>query len=122
MQADFMERYYQTYNSENPESLAAFYAVDVRMVSAQGEETGRDAIIATYRFIIERFIDRMTPTRILVSGNHAAVEITDEFEARQDVADFLGASFHKGDRFTLQLCAVYEVRDDLIRSVTIYQR
>lgn len=122
MDRTFFERYYQAYNSEDPEQLAAFYHEDVVLVSAQGEQRGRDAVLDTYRFITGSFRDRMTPENILVDGGQGAVEIRDEFEARQDVDDFLGASFKKGDTFTLRLCAVYTVEDERITRAVIYQR
>ena len=118
----FFEDYYRTYNSENPQALEALYADDVVFTSAQGTSHGRDAILQTYRYLIATFEDRMTPESILIDGNHAAVEITDVFTAREDVPDFMGASLKKGETLTLKLCGVYTVKDGRIIHATIYAR
>ncbi len=122
MNRDFFQRYYQTYNSESPEALAEFYHDDVTLVSAEGEQQGREALLDTYRYITERFRDRMTAERILIDGDVAAVEILDEFEAKCEVEDFLGSSFQQGDCFSLKLCAVYTVEQGKIRRAVIYRR
>ncbi len=118
----FFEDYYRTYNSENPQALAALYADDVVFTSAQGTSHGRDAILQTYRYLIASFEDRMTPESILIDGDHAAVEITDVCTAREDVPDFMGASLKKGEKLTLKLCGLYTVKDNRITQATIYAR
>lgn len=118
----FFENYYLTYNSENPQALEALYADDVVFTSAQGTSHGRDAILQTYRYLIASFEDRMTPDSILIDGDHAAVEITDVFTAREDVPDFMGVSLKKGEKLTLNLCGIYTVKDNRITQATIYAR
>lgn len=118
----FFEQYYATYNSENPEALAGFYASDVVFTSAQGTSTGKEAILQTYGWLISQFEDRMTPDSILIDGNRAAVEITDVFTARQDVADFMGTALKKGEQLTLKLCGIYTVDNQQITHATIYAR
>ncbi len=119
---EFFERYYATYNRERPDELAHFYADDVVFTSAQGRSTGKEAILQTYRYLIDLFEDRMTPERILVDGDHAAVEITDVFTARKDVPDFMGASLKQGEQLTLKLCGIYTVKDNRITQATLYAR
>jgi ketosteroid isomerase-like protein len=109
MNEAFMRGYYEAYNSEDPARLGEFLADDVVLVSAQGEQHGKAAYLATYRGIIADFTDRMTPDEIAVSGDSATVKITDRFTARHDVADFLGQSFKKGGGFTLKLEGRYRV-------------
>lgn len=121
MNREFFENYYRTYNSADAVALAEFYAEDVVLVSSEGEQRGREALLATYGFITERFIDQMTPQRILIDGNEAAIQIVDRFEARQDVADFLGGSFRRGDSFTLNLCGWYRVEAGRIKHIAIYR-
>ncbi|MBB3048575.1 limonene-1,2-epoxide hydrolase [Litorivivens lipolytica] len=118
----FFESYYATYNSEAPEALAAFYADDVLFTSAQGTSTGKEAILQTYGWLISQFEDRMTPDSILIDGNRAAIEITDVFTARADVADFMGVSLKKGEQLTLKLCGIYTVENQKITEATIYAR
>lgn len=122
MDRDFFTRYYEAYNSEDPARLTPFYAGDVRLLSAQGEIRGRDAVLDTYRGIIGQFVDRMCPRNIVVDGDQAAVEIIDRFEARTDVDDFLGRRFTRGDSFELKLCGIYRVEDEQITGITLYQR
>ncbi len=119
---DFFEAYYRCYNSEDPEALKQFYADDLVLVSAQGEQHGVDAMLATYRYLIDNFEDRMTPENILIDGNTAAVEITDVFTAKKPIADFMGAAFNTGEQLILRLCAVYRVSNNKITHATIYAR
>jgi ketosteroid isomerase-like protein len=121
MSREFFENYYRVYNSGDAAALAACYADDVVLVSAEGEQAGREALLATYRFITERFIDRMTPQRMLIDGDEAAIQIVDRFEAKQDVADFLGGSFRRGDTFTLNLCGWYRLEQGRIKRIAIYR-
>lgn len=122
MNREFFERYYQTYNSEDPDALRTFYANDVVLLSAQGEQRGVDAIVDTYRYLIANFEDRMTPDSILIDGDRAAIEITDVFTARHDVKDFMGTSLKAGEKLTLKLCGIYQVENQKITHVTIYGR
>jgi ketosteroid isomerase-like protein len=119
MDEAFMRGYYEAYNSEDEARLGAFLADDVVLVSAQGEQHGKDAYLATYRAIITDFTDRMTPDEIAAAGDTATVKITDRFTARHDVADFLGRPFVKGDGFTLKLEGTYRVRDGKIARIDI---
>jgi len=119
MNEAFMRGYYEAYNSEDPDRLGEFLADDVVLVSAQGEQHGKAAYLATYRGIIADFTDRMTPDQITVSGDTANVKITDRFTARHDVADFLGQSFKKGGGFTLKLSGSYLVKNGKIAKINV---
>jgi ketosteroid isomerase-like protein len=119
MNEAFMRGYYEAYNSEDPARLGEFLADDVVLVSAEGEQHGKAAYLATYRGIIADFTDRMTPDEIAVSGDSATVKITDRFTARHDVADFLGQSFKKGGGFTLKLEGRYRVADGKIARIEV---
>ena len=117
---NFFVRYYDAYASEDAAALGAFYAEDVRLTSSQGVIEGKEQLLGTYRFITSLFHDRMTPDTIIVDGDRAAIEITDRFEAKQAVPDFLGRSFAKGEAFTMRICGVYRVQGGTIREITIY--
>ena len=116
---DVLENYYATYNSEDPERLAAFYHPEVTLTSAEGTMEGVEAILDTYRYLVANFVDRMTPEAITVEGDTAEVKIRDHFTAKQDVADFLGMSLAAGESFELHLRGSYEFEDGLIRRVLI---
>jgi len=109
MNRQFIEAYYAAYNSEDPALLQTFYADDVVLISAQGELLGAAAILATYRFLIEQFYDRMTPERIVIDGDTAVVDITDIFTAKRDVADFMGVALRAGETLELRLRGTYTV-------------
>ena len=117
---EFFEAYYQAYNSEDPNALKHFYADDVVLVSAQGEQRGLSAMLDTYHYLIDLFEDRMTARNILIDGDSAAVEIIDKFTAKKAVAEFMGSSFKTGDTMTLRLCALYRVSNNKITHVSIY--
>jgi ketosteroid isomerase-like protein len=116
-----MESYYETYNSEDPAALRAFYADDVVLVSAQGDLRGADAILDTYRYLTAQFHDRMTPTAIDIDGDRAVVAITDVFTAKKDVADFLGMALQAGESFELRLRGTYTLRDAKFTRIVIEQ-
>lgn len=114
-----LRQYYDTYNSEDPEALAAFYHPDVVLTSAQGVLEGVEAILDTYRSIIAVFQDRMEPLSIAVDGDIAEVVINDTFTARQDVDDFMGVPVAKGDTLELRLLGKYHVEGGRFRAITI---
>lgn len=119
MDEALMQRYYATYNSEDPEALAAFYHPQCTLTSAQGVMQGRDAILETYRYLIGTFEDRMTPLAIAIDGDSAEVEIVDRFTARKDVADFMGQSLAAGESFELRLTGRYRADRGQFREIHI---
>jgi hypothetical protein len=80
---------------------------------------GPEAILQTYGWLTANFRDQMSADRIATSGATATVWITDRFTARQDVPDFLGASFRKGEERVLKLKGTYELQDGAFRRITI---
>ena len=119
MSEAFFRGYYEAYNSEDPARLAEFLADDVLLISAEGEQRGREAYLATYRQIIAGFSDKMTPDAITLTENGAIVKITDNFSAKTDVPDFLGRSFKRGEGFTLELLGTYHVSDGKIIRIKV---
>lgn len=119
MSEDLMRRYYQTYNSEDPEALAPFYHPEAELHSAQGVMRGREAILATYRHLVGAFRDRMEPTRIEIKGDTATVDITDRLTAREAVADFMGASLAAGETLTLELRGTYRIENGQFRYILV---
>ena len=119
MDAAFIESYYQTYNSEDPAALSAFYHEDVVLASSAGEQQGLQAIIDTYRFLIGQFHDKMTPDNIAIEGDTAIVDITDVFTAKKDVEDFMGQSLKAGESFELKLRGTYKIVDGKFKRIDI---
>lgn len=120
--AALMRAYYEAYNSEDESRLTPLLAEDVLLVSAAGEQRGRDAYLATYRWMIATFEDRMTPERIAADQDGAVVEIHDRLVARQDVEDFIGLSPRAGEAIELSLTGRYMIRDGMIHRIEIAPR
>ena len=119
MDEALMRRYYATYNSEDPEALAAFYHPDCTLESAQGTLRGREAILDTYQALTGMFEDRMTPRSIAVTGDEARVTIVDRFTARNAVTDFMGQSLAAGESFELHLKGHYRAQQGRFREIRI---
>lgn len=121
MDKAFIESYYQTYNSEDPEALAEFYHPEIQLHSAQGTTSGVDAMLDVYRSLIGVFEDQMEPTSIEIDGDMATVTIVDRFTAKTEIEDFMGMKLSQGDSFELQLRGQYQVKDGKFISITIAQ-
>ncbi|WP_116365847.1 nuclear transport factor 2 family protein [Parahaliea mediterranea] len=119
MSEALMQRYYQTYNSDDPQALAAFYHPQVELHSAQGVMRGREAVLDTYRYLIGVFEDRMQATRIVMEGDTAMVDITDQLTARSAVEDFMGTALAAGETLTLTLRGHYRIEDGQFRHIVI---
>lgn len=119
MDRAFIESYYQAYNSEDERALRAFYADDVVLTSALGEQRGADAMIDTYRFLTAQCRDQMTPVDIDIDGDTAVVVIRDVFTAKRDLDDFLGRTLRKGESFELNLRGTYTLADGRFRRIVI---
>lgn len=125
MSVQLMQDYYKSYNSEDAVALRRFYHDDVVLVSAQGEQNGADAMIATYQYLTDLFYDQMTPTSITLlsddgAGNVTAeIKITDVFTAKKDVDDFMGQKLAVGEKFELQLLGTYNIEAGRFKRITI---
>lgn len=117
--ADTMRAYYAAYNAEDEDRLGSLLDDEVTLISAAGVQTGKAAYLATYRFMIATFVDRMTPERIIPEDGAATVHITDALTARAPVADFLGASLAEGETMTLRLVGRYTITDGKIVRIEI---
>ena len=118
----FMESYYATYNSEDPEALRVFYQPNVVLASAQGEQQGVESILETYRYLIAHFSDQMTAENVDIVGDIATVDIVDRFVAKTAVADFMGNSFKQGDEFELRLQGKYQFFEGKFQRIDISMR
>jgi ketosteroid isomerase-like protein len=119
MTAGLMRSYYEAYNSGDADELSAILDPDVVLVSAMGTQSGRDAYLATYRFMTGQFIDRMEPQQIDAVGEVVTVCIRDTLIARADIADFLGQPVSKGQQLVLDLIGRYTVRDGRITRIEL---
>lgn len=114
-----MRRYYAAYNAEDEEALAALLAPEVVLVSAMGEQAGRDAYLATYRYMIENFVDQMEPLSIAAEGDRTIVRIVDRLLARHAIPDFMGRAIAHGEELRLDLVGRYLVQDGVIHRIEI---
>ncbi len=116
---DIIRTYYAAYNACDEAALAGLLHPEVVLGSALGEQHGREAYLATYRYMIGAFVDRMTPETIRVEGEVAIVAIHDSLTARADIADFMGRSVAEGEEIVLRLEGRYRVVDGLIVAIDI---
>lgn len=116
---DTIRAYYDAYNASDEAALAGLLHPDVVLRSAMGEQRGREAYMATYRYMIGAFADRMTPETIRVEGDVATVAIQDSLTARADIADFMGRPVAKSEEIALRLEGRYRVVDGRIVSIEI---
>lgn len=119
MLEEAMRSYYRAYNSEDADLLAQHLTEDVTLASAAGVQTGREAYLATYRYMVDNFEDRMEPEAIEVNDDTATVHILDLLTARDDIADFLGEPVSKGQLVELRLIGRYTFRDGKIARIEI---
>lgn len=120
--AALMRRYYAAYNSGDETQVAPLLADDVVLVSAAGEQRGRAAYLATYRWMIANFVDRMTPTHIAATTDGAVVDIDDRLQARADIADFLGRPVRADETLILSLTGRYTIQNGCISRIEISPR
>lgn len=118
----FFKGYYEAYNSEDPAKLGALLADDVVLASAMGEQTGKDAYLQTYQFMIATFIDKMRPEKITLTAEGAVVDIHDSLTARADVPDFMGQSLKAGEEMVLKLTGKYTLKNGKIARIEIGPR
>lgn len=117
--AHTVHAYYAAYNACDEAALACLLHPEVVLRSALGEQHGLEAYLATYRYMIGAFVDRMTPETIRVEGEVAIVAIHDSLTARADIADFMGRSVAEGEEIVLRLEGRYRVVDGLIVAIDI---
>ena len=117
-----MRSYYAAYNSEDESKLSPLLAEDVVLVSAAGEQRGREAYLATYRWMIGNFIDRMTPERVVATPDGAVVDIDDHLTARADIADFLDRPVRAGETMTMTLSGRHTIQNERITRLEITPR
>jgi ketosteroid isomerase-like protein len=114
-----MRSYYNAYNSEDPDAVAKLLPQDVVLTSEAGTENGRQAYLATYRYMIALFIDRMEPLQITVEGDAAIVHIRDRLTARADIPDFMGHEVKAGQTLVLELMGRYRFVDGKISRIEL---
>lgn len=116
---DTIHAYYTAYNACDEAALAGLLHPDVVLRSAMGEQQGREAYLATYRYMTGAFVDRIMPEAIRVEGDVAVVAIHDRLTARADIADFMGRKVAKGEEIVLRLEGRYRVVDGRIVAIEI---
>lgn len=119
MNETLIRAYYAAYNTLDADGLARLLAPDVELVSAMGTQTGRDAYLATYRYMTGMFTDVMAPEHITAEGDTITVTIHDSLTAKADIADFMGQSLKAGEELVLRLQGRYTLRDGRIARIAI---
>lgn len=119
MSEALIRSYYTAYNVPDADGLARLLAPDVELNSAMGTQRGRDAYLATYRYMTDLFTDIMTPERIVVDGDTITVTIHDSLTAKADIADFMGQELKAGEELVLRLQGEYHLTDGVIDRITI---
>lgn len=114
-----MRAYYAAYNALDADALGQLLAPDVELVSAMGSQHGRDAYLATYRYMTDLFTDIMTPEAIMVDGDTTTVTIHDSLTAKADIPDFMGQALKAGEELVLHLRGDYTVADGQITRIAI---
>ena len=116
-----MRAYYAAYNALDAEALSQLLSPDVELISAAGAQHGRDAYLATYRYMTDLFTDVMTPESITVDGDTTTVTIHDRLTAKADIADFMGQSLKADNELILHLRGEYTVIDGQISRIALTQ-
>jgi ketosteroid isomerase-like protein len=119
---DFFRGYYEAYNSEDPARLGALLADDVVLASAMGEQTGKQAYLQTYQFMISTFVEKMRPEKITLTADGAVIDIHDSLTARADVPDFMGQPLKAGEEMVLKLTGKYTLKNGRIARIEIGPR
>ena len=114
-----IRRYYEAYNALDEAALADLLDPDVALTSATGTQSGRNAYLATFRYMTTNFKDRMEPLSVTVSGNVATVDLRDTLTALNDIADFLGQPVRQGQEIILDLIGRYTICDNRIVAIEI---
>ncbi|MCW2366238.1 steroid delta-isomerase-like uncharacterized protein [Sphingobium sp. B7D2B] len=115
-----LARYYDAFNAGDAETMLACLADDVVHDINQGErESGKDAFRAFLGRMDRAYRERLADIALMVNedGSRAAAEfvVHGEYLVGED-----GLPPAHGQNYVLPAAAFFEVRDELIRRVTVY--
>ena len=121
----WMEEYFESFNKLGAgKTFAAYFAEDAVFKNPWGREVHGLKNITQYMDEVSHHGDKiketLTPLKILIDGDAAAVEFVTEMLALEDVPDYHVGSFKKGDRIKWVLSAFYRIRNGKIVYVQIY--
>ncbi len=120
MNKDDFIRYYEEYNNHGADGVSDFYVSDVIFEFQNSLINGKEEVLKYFKQLHLVFREIMTPQKIFVEGDKAAVELENEFVAKADIPDFLGKSLKVGESTTARFRAFYDIRDGKIAHVRIY--
>jgi hypothetical protein len=118
---EVMAKYYGTYGTGDYATVP--FSKDAVFESVLGRFEGRENVV---KHLIEGHAggavkEKLTPVRILIDGNRAAVEVDAELSFAQDIPDFPFGTAKKGESVVVKFAAFYETKNDEIAHVTVYR-
>jgi len=118
-----LENYFRDYDTGDYRmTLNKHYTEDAVFENTRVKIIGRDNIVEWFtRSHALGYTEKLVPVNILIGENIVAVELEQEFTAREDVPNHYVVSMNKGDTVkTSGVSAFYEMKDGKISSVRVY--
>ncbi len=118
-----LEEYFRDYDTGDFRmALNKHYTEDAIFENTRVKITGRAKIIEWFtRSHALGYTEKVVPVNMVIGENIVAVELEQEFTARQDVPNHYVVSMKKGDTVkTSGLSAFYKMKDGKISSVRVY--
>ena len=116
----WIENYYSSFNQRDHTALEAFYTDDLVFEYQDIKLNGKKAVISYFAELQKGFQETIRPFNILIDGDRIAAEVESEFVAKADLPDFLGQSLKAGNSFKAKFSCFYDIRNDLICHVRLY--
>ena len=124
MTKEKMMEYFEVFSKEGFEkAISTYFAEDaVFENSIAMEASGKKNIINLLKFTHRGDVvkETLTPVRILMDGDDAAVELVMEMDVTEDVPDHHISPLKKGEKTKCRLSAFYKIEDGKIARVKVY--
>lgn len=109
--ADFAT-YVDAFNRGDYATFGDFYHEDVVLtIAGKRELRGRQAIFDFYKTVKSQTRRTIQINNVITAGNQLAAELQSEFEALEDVPDFIAGPMKKGGRIFINTIGLFELRD-----------
>lgn len=124
MTKEKMMEYFEVFSKHGFEkAISTYFAEDaVFENSIAMEACGKQNIINLLKFTHRGNVvkETLTPVRIIMDDDDAAVELVMEVEASEDVPDHHLSSLKKGEKMKFRLSAFYKIKAGKIARVKVY--
>ena len=124
MTKEKMIEYFEVFSKEGFEkAISTYFSEDaVFENSIAMEACGKKDIINVLKFTHRGNVvkETLTPVRILMDGDDAAVELVMEVAVSEDVPDHHLSALKKGEKAKYRICAFYKIADGKIARVKVY--